>query len=298
MEPEAIAQAVAGAKEASQQVDLWLEMMDIDAMDTGRYHAMVIQDPSDRGNLRGFFHLAPVFIPSVADAEARSDYGTSVGHGSIFPFPCSLRNLVEMLNRRTEIRADVRAAFGINSREVFKVPLIFISSHVPFKINQAEAENLGAYLMAGGFIFSDALSHSARTVYHNQRDLWQRSLTAVGRPYMTEWGFEPLPSDHSVYHCYFDFDGPAPGWDNVHMNKTVKGPNWVPAVDYLDGITLEGRLLGVCTSKNYWAMWSDVPRVNAGMDNARALEFGVNVIVFALTQEGSITHQVMDSLSY
>ena len=28
----------------------------------------------------------------------------------------------------------------------------------------------------------------------------------------------------------------------------------------------------------------------------RALQFGVNMVVFALTQEGSITHRVMDSV--
>jgi hypothetical protein len=33
-------------------------------------------------------------------------------------------------------------------------------------------------------------------------------------------------------------------------------------------------------------------------DPTRQLQFGVNLIVFALTQEGSITNQVMDSVNY
>jgi hypothetical protein len=32
------------------------------------------------------------------------------------------------------------------------------------------------------------------------------------------------------------------------------------------------------------------------MDNTRQLQFGVNLIVFALTQEGSITHRLMESV--
>ena len=35
-----------------------LELLDIETLDTGRYHAMVIQDPSDKRTIRGFIHIA------------------------------------------------------------------------------------------------------------------------------------------------------------------------------------------------------------------------------------------------
>ena len=45
MEPEVAAQAVESTKETKNVVDMSLEMMDISALDTGQYQAMVIQDP-------------------------------------------------------------------------------------------------------------------------------------------------------------------------------------------------------------------------------------------------------------
>jgi hypothetical protein len=65
-------------------------------------------------------------------------------------------------------------------------------------------------------------------------------------------------------------------------------------VDYLDGVFIEGRLLGICTCKNYWNLWWK----GAPQGHTRVLQFGVNIIIFALTQEGSITNRVMDTVSY
>jgi len=56
-EPEALAAIVEGSKEPANKVDLSLDMMDIDALDTGKFQAMVIQDPTDKRNIRGFFRL-------------------------------------------------------------------------------------------------------------------------------------------------------------------------------------------------------------------------------------------------
>jgi len=43
-----------------------------------------------------------------------------------------------------------------------------------------------------------------------------------------------------------------------------------------------------------WVGWGDSRHAYSNLDNTRQLQFGVNVIIFALTQEGSITQQVMD----
>ena len=284
-EPEALAEEIAGARESKQIADMSLELLDVEVLDTGKYQAMVIQDPADRRSIRGYFHLCPVYIPSAADAEARSRWGL----GSAFPFPSSLRNLVGALNRYTDIHADVGQAFSIDSQSVFEVPIVFVSSHVPFAASPAEARNVGEYLEAGGFLFSDTLSMNARVVYPNMRALWQASLASVGKLYGVHWNFETISRSHGIYHCYFDFEGPPAGLDNFQ-------PSNMPPVDYLNGVFIAGRLLGICTSKNYWQPWSDWHRKNEGADNTRALQFGVNVIVFALTQEGSITNRVMDTV--
>ena len=61
LEPQAVAQMIEGTKESRHTLDMALEMVDVDALDTGRYQAMVIQDPSDKRNIKGYLHLAIVY---------------------------------------------------------------------------------------------------------------------------------------------------------------------------------------------------------------------------------------------
>jgi hypothetical protein len=266
MEPETIAQGVVGKMHAKQVVDMSLEMVDADALDTGRYQAMVIQDPADKRTLTGYFHLHPVYIASAAAAEAR--WGR--GRGAPFAFPNAMRNLVLAMNDYTDIKTDMGDMFGLDSRDMLKIPIIFVSYHVAFETSPAECRNVGEYLMAGGFLFSDTLHASAKVVYRNIRELWMDSLESVGKLYGVDWFFEKIPEEHPFYHCYFDFNGPPVGFEAMYPI----GDQWA-MVDYIDGIFIDGRLLGICTCKNYWNRWhQDRPR-------PRLLQFGVNIIIFA-----------------
>ena len=42
-------------------LDMYLEMVDVDALNTGQYHAMVIQDPNDKRSIVGFFQMFVAF---------------------------------------------------------------------------------------------------------------------------------------------------------------------------------------------------------------------------------------------
>ena len=124
------------------------------------------------------------------------------------------------------------------------------------------------------------------------RQMFVDALATQGLVHETDWNFEKLPNTHGIYHCFFDFEGPpvsgeAPYHTGAH-------------VPYLLGITLEDRLVGLVSNKGYANSWGDWGRVVWGSndylyeDPARQLQFGVNLIIFALTQEGSITRQVMN----
>ena len=81
---------------------------------------------------------------------------------------------------------------------------------------------------------------------------------------------------------------------------------WVPQViEYIEGVTIGGRLLGIVDFKNYVGCWAwlnpiDGPKRFPGgfPDGTKQAHFGVNLIVYVLTQEGSITKRVMDTVSY
>ena len=53
MEPTTLARKIQETKESAHKVDMSLEYLDIDALDTGRYRAMVIVDTEDKRNIRG-----------------------------------------------------------------------------------------------------------------------------------------------------------------------------------------------------------------------------------------------------
>jgi hypothetical protein len=104
-----------------------------------------------------------------------------------------------------------------------------------------------------------------------------------------------LPNEHAIYHCFFDFDSlPAGGHEPFRKPGTVYV--LAPWIDFLEGVTVDGRAVSVVCKKWYakaWGEWGPNPG-QWPIDNTRQLQFGVNVVVFALTQEGSITNQVMD----
>ena len=294
MEPSVLAQAIESAKEAQNIIDTSLEMLSVEALDTGEYHAMVIQDPRDKRNIRGFFHVARAYPQTVGSIEATNPNN----RGSPWALPRGIPGLIDALNKWTGIKADIRGTFTFDSRELFKTPMLFIASHVPFRLTEAEALTLGRYLLAGGFLYTDTLISVIQPLnYRSIVLLWKDGLAAVDLLNGRHWDFGRLAQGHAIYHCYYDFDRTPNGHDDClwkcQGKKTFSMVDEPPA--YLEGVTIDGRLLGICTAKNYtgaWDVWPNWP----GIDNTRQLQLGINFIVFALTQEGSITQQVMCSV--
>ena len=282
-----MAQAIQGAKESKDTVDMTLELMDVEALDTGAYHAMVVQDPANKRAVRGYFHMARVFPYTATAAEARFDW-----RGSPFALSQLLPNLVRAMNKYTDIKTDIAGTYSFDSREFSKTPIVFVCTHVGFRLTDSEAWNLGNYLLNGGFLYTDTLASNAVVNYQSIRNIWIDALSKVDWPFGRAWYFEKLPNDHPLYHCYFDFDGAPPG-HNVLRRQNI--PFDIP--DYLEGVTIDGRLLGIMTKKNYSAAW-DHWKEHYKLDDTKQLQFGVNTIVNALAQEGSITHRVMEQVSH
>ena len=98
--------------------------------------------------------------------------------------------------------------------------------------------------------------------------------------------FRVIPNDHPIYHSFFDFeDGPPPqrSEDRVNFQRDFR-----PEVPYLEGIFLGDRLVVVFSNKAYGIAWEKEFR------NEPQLQIGVNLVVFALLQEGGIAQQQID----
>ena len=293
-EPEALAATIEGKREAEHKIDMSLEMLDIEAMDTGKYHAMVIQDPGDKKNVGGFCHLAVAHLKG-AYYQTR-DQGT-------FEFYCvpGFMRLAARLNDYTDIKADIWGRLSLDDAELFKVPWLLLNARRSFQPDNAELENLGRYLTHGGFAFVDAEGHRIQNMG------WTPGLKALHTTLMEslktqgiQAALEKLANSHPIYHCYFDFDGPPIGGDaSDHSQHPEQCLMW----RFLEGIELNGRLVALFSRKHYTGAWTFYGPDNyvgyaawMSLDPTRSFQFGVNTIIFALTQEGSITYQVMDSV--
>lgn len=245
------------------KIDLGLEMLDVNAMDTGRYRALVIQDPNDKQALKGFVKFA-----RVVSATYSTETQTNVVDGGLNNREIDI--LRDMLNEWTGLHTEFVGSFTFDDNRFLSVPII-IPQGEP---NENELENLAHYLLAGGFVMAEQFD------FHG---FWTEALEKYGglikgRDFYTE----RLRENHPIFTAYFDLgDGVAQGasrFDDPYYWNVVKG------------LFVKGRLVAV-------------PRANSGIggylgfasgrDSTRILQFAVNTVIYALTQEGSMTQRLM-----
>jgi hypothetical protein len=285
-EPLTVASRIEGAKETEKRIDMGLELVDVDALNTGRYYAMVIQDPTDKRNIKGFFRLKYAYSPQMRERQYHR------GEDRILS---GLAALVGALNKYTAIKSTFEGRISYDSRELLLTPWVLTYVFRPFEPGEDESAQLGAYLTGGGFLFVEAPDASVASYTGTgmkrpaicllaAHHMIGKALATQGRAQGKDWVAERLPHAHPLFHCYFDFDGPPPSpWDEEFA---LSGE--------IEGVQLEGRLVLLVSQKCVVHLWDDpyYPELR----NERMIQFGVNTIVFALTQEGSITRRLMESV--
>ena len=293
MEPQTLAQQIRGTKEAEDTIDMSLEMLDIEALNTGRYDALVIQDPADKRNLRGFCHLSVLYIPREHNART---LGTHHGEDHFEEYVVdAVRHLSEAMNRYTSVKTDVLGRVQFGDDRLFKTPWLYTLMFRCYELSDAELEILGRYLMQGGFACFD--SHPRTLEYGDVPMIHEQMLLGALNTQGIKALFEDIPNHHPMLHCYFDFDAPM-GTHTCYGNPFLQGR--------LEGLEVDGRLVALASSMGYYSPWAgwgpDAPAHHSiwyqQADPTRYRQYGVNLIVFALTQEGSITSRVMDSVTY
>ena len=258
--PQFEAVSMVSLKEPEQRIDMAAEFLDLNAIDTGKYRGMVIQDPTDKQNITGFVYLGLAWGSILEPSRKRS-----------------VSQLVRAINNYTRINAQVIDQMFLDSQDLFKAPFVYVTANRAFELTTHELDNLRTYLRNGGFVVADNdqphLEHGPAEA--SLRDMFRQALGRDAR-------FRPIPNDHPIYHVFFDFDdGPPPGGEvsNREQRRTVY---------YLEGIFLRNRLVAVYSDKGYGAFWEKES------ENEPHLKLGVNMVVFALTQKGSIAQQQID----
>ena len=268
------------SREPEKHISMREEMISLEDLDTGQYKAMVVQDPDSKQHIKGF-----VYIPTVWGEQLRP--------------PDNLKraflNLVEAINRYTDIKAQSDPHLFLDSRKLFDLPFIYITTDRAFELTKIEQRNFSAYLRKGGFALIDngTPQYEFGQAEASLRQMLRDSLGADAR-------FLPIPVSHPLYHCLFDFnDGPPLGGEIRWADTSTTGLQGIPAraaymtkpVNYLEGIWLGSRLVAIYSDKGYASKWNEYT------NNEPQLKMGVNIVVFALTQRGGIAQQRMDTFT-
>lgn len=215
---------------------------------------VVVIDSTDRRRI-----LGQVRISEVAGA---STAGTT----------WAVATLLEGLAELTPLDAAAARRVTYSSRDLLRSPWIFLLVN-RYLFTESDLRNLGRYMTQGGFLLADGGGDIGGEADVFARTLIQKALATAGKRAQ----FRRLRADHPIYHSYFDFDHPP-----------LALQTGAQRIDYLIGIRVGGRLVAVIS-------YQGLHKVLGGddqLDITRHLHFGINTIIFALTQEGGLTRRV------
>jgi hypothetical protein len=189
--------------------------------------------------------------------------------------------LAEGLRELTDITVSAQRTVYLQQNTVFEYPFLYIACDEQWEYLPEEAKKMGKYLRSGGFALLEDLTPWV------EQSPGEASLRQFIRDALVSGvRFEPIPHDHPLYHCYFDFDdGPPLGVEMKALDSVGASMN---RQKELEGVWLNGRLAAVFSGKGYGTLW--MRRGN----NDPQLKMGVNFVVFALLQEGGKAEKRQD----
>ena len=192
---------------------------------------------------------------------ARVNYG---GGGDWYCDPSSIPNILNYLTKNTSIKADHNEyRIKLTTKELRGHPYLYMTGHGNIRFTNEEIIQLREYLMGGGFLHTDD-NYGLNTSF-------RREMKRV----FPDRDFVELPHDHAVFHSYFDM------------------PNGLPKIHEHDGkppqlfaLYNEDRIMVIYSyESDLGDGWEDEEVHNNPPElRAAALQMGVNIIYFALTQ--------------
>ena len=249
------------------------ELLNVGDLDIGRYQAILIQDPDNKRAIRGFFNMT-VIDYDIADKNRDR-------------FPTAVEELMRYMRDHTQINARIEGTtLEFSDPRIMDAPLLYMTGNdAVLQISNTEKTNLGEYLKNGGFLYAEEIRQAdadtkldgkeagvSGTPFDRQFKALMKDPLVLGSD-GSKW--QKMPKSHELYYSFWDFpDGPPMGG--------------APAgnVFDLEMLELRGRVAVVFSDLNISYYWGD-PLADA---RERGLQFGVNLIVFALTQPGGIAN--------
>ena len=216
--------------------------------------------------MKSFFAIAVILLStniiySQEFSIARVNYG---GGGDWYCDPSSIPNLLSYLTKNTSIKdAHDEYRIKLTTKELRGHPYLYMTGHGNIRFTNEEIIQLREYLMGGGFLHTDD-NYGLNTSF-------RREMKRV----FPDRDFVELPHDHAVFHSFFDM------------------PNGLPKIHEHDGkppqlfaLYNEDRIMVIYSyESDLGDGWEDEEVHNDPSElRVAALQMGVNIIYFALTQ--------------
>ena len=200
-------------------------------------------------------------------------------------FPMPMPELVRVFEATTATKIEVDLEWNDlpldDSRIIQSSMLYMTGDDAILQISHSARRNLGKYLKMGGFLFAEDIRHSHPqtgldnedagidgTAFDRRFKALMRDPAILGRDGA---GWQKIPRDHPLYSNYWSFpNGPPMGG--------APGAN----VFDLEMLQVRGRVAVIFSDLNISWYWGD-PLADK---RRRGLQFGVNLIVFAMSQQG------------
>jgi hypothetical protein len=284
------------SRQPDNRISLKEEMVNLEDLDIGKTGGMIQWKVREKKKMEGFLFIPIVWGEDYSpplnginrDDRSYFYFGpTTVGESAI--------RLAEAVNRYAGVPVHAGRNIFLSSRQILKMPFLFMFADRSFELTKTERRNLGDYLSHGGFLFMD----NAAPVTE-----WGPAEASLKKMIRDVLGakalFQPIPLSHPVYHSFFDFeDGPPQGSENGGFNPSTdthtsagypSGPymKMSKPVFFLEGVYIGDELVAVYSNKGYALRW------NRRTDNTPQLKFGVNLVVYALTREGGMNARAME----
>ena len=192
---------------------------------------------------------------------ARVNYG---GGGDWYCDPSSIPNILSYLTKNTSIKvAHDEYRIKLTTKELRGHPYLYMTGHGNIRFTDEEIIQLREYLIGGGFLHTDD-NYGLNTSF-------RREMKRV----FPDRDFVELPHDHAIFHSYFDMPSGLP---KIHEHDG-KPPQ-------LFALYNEDRIMVIYSyESDLGDGWEDEEVHNdPSALRVAALQMGVNIIYFALTQ--------------
>ena len=223
------------------------------------------------GNYQLARFLGTTKIYHEAQAPTRDDFvfAQLMHEGDWDPDPSAVHNLLKFARDHSTLEVKFkRVHVRLKDPQAATYPLLYMTGHDEFQWDEEEATRLRRYLKAGGMLIADACC--GRLAFDTA---FRRELSKA----LPESRLEPLAADDPLYHLHFE----KKRVEYTPRTRQDFGDISAPA---LEGIRIDGRLAVVYSRFDLGNGWEQFPHpYSYGYSDRDALEFGTNLLVYAVT---------------